>query len=107
MKMIDLGHTIMEISENSKDGKWKDFNELSEKEGFRFPTLNELRYLYSLKKDLGIGDFADRWFWSSEVMERNIYSPGSKYYFKDFRDGIEDWEYANMRSACLIRVYDK
>jgi hypothetical protein len=104
---IDLGHIIVDFDPSSKDGKWKDFNELAEKEGFRFPTLNELRYLYSLKKDLGIGDFADRWFWSSEIMERNIYSSGSKYYFKDFRDGIEDWEYANMRSACLIRVYDK
>ena len=105
--IIDLGHTIMEIPEDSKDGKWKDFNELAEKEGFRLPTLNELRYLYSIKKDLEIGDFSDRWFWSSEVMERNVYSSGSKYYIKDFRGGHEDWEYANMRSACLIRVYDR
>ena len=52
--IIDLGHTIMEIPEDSKDGKWKDFNELAEKEGFRLPTLKELRYLYSLKKDLEI-----------------------------------------------------
>jgi hypothetical protein len=104
---IDLGHIIVDFDPSSRDGKWKDFNELAEKEGFRFPYLKELRYLYSLKKDLEIGDFADRWFWSSEVMERNVYSSGSKYYFKDFRDGIEDWEYANMRSACLIRVYDK
>jgi hypothetical protein len=76
--IIDLGHTIMEVPEDSKDGKWKDFNELAEKEGFRLPTLKELRYLYSLKKDLGIGSFPGNWFWSSEVMELNLYSPGSK-----------------------------
>ena len=104
---IDLGHIIVDFDTSSKDGKFKDFNELAENEGFRLPTLNELRYLYSLKKDLGIGDFSDRWFWSSEVMERNVYSSGSKYYFKDFRSGHEDWEYANMRSACLIRIYDR
>jgi hypothetical protein len=104
---IDLGHIIVDFEPSSKDGKWNDFNELAEKEGFRLPTLKELRYLYSLKKDLEIGSFPGNWFWSSEVMELNVYSSGSKYYFKDFRDGLEDWEYANMRSACLIRIYDK
>lgn len=105
--IIDLGHTIMEIPEDSKDGKWKDFNKLAEKEGFRLPTLKELRYLYSLKKDLEIGSFTDRWFWSSEAMEINVYSSGSKYYFKDFRGGMEDWEYGNSPHALLVRVYDK
>jgi len=104
---IDLGHIILDFDPSAKDGKWNDFNELSENEGFRLPTLKELSYLYSLKKDLEIGDFYDRWFWSSEVMERNVYSSGSKYYIKDFINGHQDWEYANMRSACLIRVYDK
>ena len=105
--MIDLGHMIIEIPENSKDGKWTDFNELGKKEGFRLPTLKDLRYLYSLKKDLGIGSFPQDWVWSSEVMERNIYSSGSKYYFKDFRSGAEDWDYGNTSNARLIRVYDK
>lgn len=105
--IIDLGHTIMEIPEDSKDGKWKDFNELAEKEGFRLPTLKELRYLYSLKKDLEIGSFTDSWFLSSEAMEINVYSSGSKYYFKDFRGGMEDWEYGNSPHALLVRVYDK
>lgn len=105
--IIDLGHTIMEIPEDSKDGKWKDFNELAEKEGFRLPTLKELRYLYSLKKDLEIGSFTDSWFWSSEAMEINVYSSGSKYYFKDFKGGMEDWEYGNSPHALLVRVYDK
>jgi hypothetical protein len=104
---IDLGHIIVDFEPSSKDGKWNDFNGLAEKEGFRLPTLAELRYLYSLKKDLGIGNFPRDWFWSSEEMGATIYSSGAKYYFKDFRDGLEDWEYANMRSACLIRIYDK
>jgi hypothetical protein len=104
---IDLGYTTIEIPENSKDGKWKDFNELGKKEGFRLPTLDELRYLYSLKKDLSIGSFPGNWIWSSEPMKLNIYSPGPKYYFKDFRNGEEEWDYAYMTSALLIKVYDK
>jgi hypothetical protein len=104
---IDLGHIIVDFDPSSKDRKWKDFNELAEKEGFRLPTLKELRYLYSLKKDLEIGSFPGNWFWSSEVMELNIYSSGSKYYFKDFRNGEEEWDYAYMTSALLIKVYDK
>ena len=105
--IIDLGHTIMEIPEDSKDGKWMDFNKLAQKEGFRLPTLKELRYLYSLKKDLEIGSFPGNWFWSSEVMELNVYPSGSKYYFKDFRGGTEDWEFGNSPHALLVRVYDK
>jgi hypothetical protein len=104
---IDLGHIIVDFDPSSKDGKWTDFNELAEKEGFRLPTLKELRYLYSLKKDLEIGSFPDDWVWSSDVMERNVYSSGSKYYFKDFRSGANDWEYGNTPNAHLIRVYDK
>ena len=40
-------------------------------------------------------------------MELNVYSFGSKYYFKDFRGGMEDWEYGNSPHALLVRVYDK
>ena len=33
---INLGHIIVDFDPSSKDGKWKDFNELAEKEGFKF-----------------------------------------------------------------------
>jgi len=105
--IIDLGHIIVDFDPSAKDGKWKDFNELGKKEGFRLPTLKELRYFYSLKKDLRIGSFPGNWIWSSEPMELDIYSPGPKYYFKDFRNGEEEWDYAHMTSALLVRVYDK
>jgi hypothetical protein len=107
--ILDTGHTRFEILPGQKDVSWIYAEELSKEEGFRIPTLEELRYLYSLKRKLGLNlQIPDNWVWSSkEDKGPRIEGEGKSYYFLNFRNGNSDWEWGNLKTAIIIKAFDR
>jgi hypothetical protein len=106
-RIIDTGHVRFEIPKpREDDNEWKTWTYcegLSKKEGFRIPTIEELKYLYNFQQKSGI-EIQNDWVWSSKKLEDQ---EQSAYYYFSFATGTTSWHFAYQDSCVLVKAFDK